>query len=138
MCVIICSKPFRLIVSPLVNKAYELLPQLKRTRRPSSSPAPEPAAQEPDIPKGGQRFIQVNWRPILPGKLRQSTTTMQNEFHPTPRTLYQRFEAELPDSIFPIHKSFIIQRKFIDYVEGNTLYLKMGKRCPSGRATGSR
>ncbi|MCO6491767.1 MAG: LytTR family transcriptional regulator DNA-binding domain-containing protein, partial [Phaeodactylibacter sp.] len=32
------------------------------------------------------------------------------------------------------HKSFIIQRKYIDYVEGNTLRLKNGKELPIGKS----
>lgn len=131
-------KPFRFDrFLKAVNKAYELL-QLKRAAAPSPPLPPEPAAQEQGqiFLKVDKRFIQVNLADLfyLESYGNYVKAWLQNEFHLTPRTLAS-FEAELPDTdFFRIHKSFIIQRKFIDYVEGNTLYLKNGKALPIGKS----
>ena len=57
-----------------------------------------------------------------------------DQFHLTPRTL-SSFESELPDQqFFRIHKSFVLNRQFIDYLEGNMVVLKNGKRLPIGKS----
>ncbi len=49
---------------------------------------------------------------------------LENEYILTPRTL-SSFEAQLPKTdFFRIHKSFIINKKHIDFVEGNMVTLK--------------
>jgi DNA-binding LytR/AlgR family response regulator len=51
----------------------------------------------------------------------------------TPRTL-SSFEEQLPaDSFIRIHKSFILNKKFIHYIEGNIIHLKNGKELPVGK-----
>lgn len=51
----------------------------------------------------------------------------------TPRTLTS-FESQLPaDSFIRIHKSYILNKKFVHYIEGNTISLKNGRQLPLGK-----
>ncbi|MCF0074374.1 LytTR family DNA-binding domain-containing protein [Dyadobacter sp. CY261] len=51
----------------------------------------------------------------------------------TQRTLGS-FEEQLPGEVFiRIHKSFILNRKFVHYIEGNTIRLRNGKELPLGK-----
>jgi DNA-binding LytR/AlgR family response regulator len=51
----------------------------------------------------------------------------------TPRTL-SSFETQLPpDSFIRIHKSYILNKKFVHYIEGNIIRLKNGKELPLGK-----
>lgn len=52
----------------------------------------------------------------------------------TPRTL-SSFEHELNSNEFQrVHKSYIIQKPFIDYVEGNMIFMKNGLQIPIGKS----
>ena len=58
----------------------------------------------------------------------------EQKFLLTPRTL-SSFEAQLPaDSFIRVHKSFILNKKFVHYLEGNMVYLKNGKELPVGKS----
>ena len=86
--------------------------------------------------KSDKRFIQVSLPDIfyLESYGNYVKVWLKEEFHLTPRTL-SGFEEELPErDFFRIHKSYIIQRKHIDYIEGNTLHLKNGKALPIGKS----
>jgi len=51
----------------------------------------------------------------------------------TPRTL-SSFDDELPTQLFVrIHKSFIVNKKEVDYFEGNTILLKSKQEVPIGK-----
>lgn len=51
----------------------------------------------------------------------------------TPRTLTS-FETQLSAETFiRIHKSYILNKKFVSYLEGNTVTLKNGKQLPVGK-----
>ncbi|MFI5452671.1 LytR/AlgR family response regulator transcription factor [Pedobacter sp. UC225_61] len=51
----------------------------------------------------------------------------------TPRTL-SSFEEQLPSEVFiRIHKSFIINKKFVHYMEGNMIFLKNNQQIPVGK-----
>jgi DNA-binding LytR/AlgR family response regulator len=54
------------------------------------------------------------------------------EYHLTPRTM-SSFEEELKDSLIRIHKSFLIQKSFIEYVEGNSIVMKNGNQVSVGK-----
>ncbi|WP_175635809.1 LytR/AlgR family response regulator transcription factor [Pedobacter ghigonis] len=57
----------------------------------------------------------------------------ENSFLLTPRTL-SSFEEELPAHLFVrIHKSFIVNKKEVDYFEGNTIILKSQQQVPIGK-----
>jgi DNA-binding LytR/AlgR family response regulator len=52
----------------------------------------------------------------------------------TPRTL-SSFEEQLPpESFIRIHKSYILNKKFVHYIEGNMIRLKNGKELPLGKS----
>lgn len=58
---------------------------------------------------------------------------LDDHFLLTPRTL-KSFEEELSDQLFlRIHKSLIINRSFIDYLEGNRIQLEGNERLPIGK-----
>ncbi|MFD0941708.1 LytR/AlgR family response regulator transcription factor [Pedobacter boryungensis] len=58
---------------------------------------------------------------------------IDSNFLLTPRTL-SSFEEQLPSGIFiRIHKSFILNKKFVHYVEGNTIFLKNNQQIPVGK-----
>lgn len=51
----------------------------------------------------------------------------------TPRTL-SSFESQLPaENFVRIHKSYILNKKFVHYIEGNTIYLKNATQLPLGK-----
>lgn len=50
----------------------------------------------------------------------------------TPRTLGS-FEDQLSIDFIRIHKSFILNKKYVDYLEGNTIVLKNGQEIPVGK-----
>lgn len=56
-----------------------------------------------------------------------------SDFLLTPRTM-NSFEAQLPASTFVrIHKSYILNKKFVHYMGGNTIYLKNKRELPVGK-----
>lgn len=58
---------------------------------------------------------------------------LENEFHLTPKTL-SHFDELLPTlDFFRVHKSFILNRKYINYVEGNFVLMKNKKQLPIGK-----
>lgn len=59
---------------------------------------------------------------------------LDNEYILTPRTL-SSFEEQLPKTdFFRIHKSFIINKKYINFVEGNMVTLKNEQRLTIGKS----
>ncbi|WP_254412250.1 LytR/AlgR family response regulator transcription factor [Dyadobacter diqingensis] len=55
------------------------------------------------------------------------------KFWLTPRTLTS-FESQLSSETFiRVHKSFIANRAFVHYIEGNTIFLRNGKQLPLGK-----
>jgi DNA-binding LytR/AlgR family response regulator len=58
---------------------------------------------------------------------------LDGEFLLTARTL-SSFLAELPDAFCRIHKSYIINRQYLDFWEGNYLRLKNEKELPIGKS----
>ena len=131
-------KPFRFgRFLKAVNKAYEFH-ELKQATAPPSPTLGEPAREEPGqiFIKVDKRFVQVNLAEIfyLESYGNYVKIWLKDEYLLTPRTL-SAFEKELPESdFFRIHKSYIIHRPYIDYVEGNTLYMKNEKALPIGKS----
>lgn len=57
----------------------------------------------------------------------------EQKFVLTPRTL-SSFEEQLPSEMFVrIHKSYILNKRFVQYIEGNIVRLKNGKELPLGK-----
>lgn len=55
-----------------------------------------------------------------------------SDFLLTQRTM-SSFEEQLPASFVRIHKSYILNKKFVHYIEGNTIYLKNKQELPIGK-----
>lgn len=57
----------------------------------------------------------------------------EKKFLLTPRTMIS-FEEQLPaDTFIRVHKSLILNKKFIHYIEGNIVFLKNGSKLPVGK-----
>ncbi len=56
-----------------------------------------------------------------------------NQFLLTPRTL-SSFEEQLPGTLFiRVHKSYVVNKKLVHYLEGNMIILKNGTQIPIGK-----
>lgn len=134
-------KPFRLHrFLKAVHKAYDQL----QLRRPATSSPLNP----PNDAKGGaevgekqlfiksdKRIIRLSWEDIyfLESHGNYVKVWLEHQFHLTPRTL-SSFEQKLPGELFSrVHKSYIIHKQCIDYLEGNRLVLVNGKTVPIGK-----
>lgn len=58
--------------------------------------------------------------------------TSQEDFLLTARTL-SSFQAELPPTFQKIHKSYIVNKALVDYLEGNQLAMRSGQVLPVGK-----
>ncbi|MFK7775619.1 MAG: LytR/AlgR family response regulator transcription factor [Saprospiraceae bacterium] len=130
-------KPFRFErFLKSVNKALEFY-QMKTPKKMVDSPLPTPPTEDSSqiFIKSDKRYIQIDLGEIyyLESYGNYVKIWLENVCHLTPRTL-SSFENELPSSDFyRIHKSFIVHRKFIDYLEGNILMMKNKKSLPVGK-----
>ncbi|MEZ5040329.1 MAG: LytTR family DNA-binding domain-containing protein [Saprospiraceae bacterium] len=129
-------KPFRFDrFLKAANRALELH-QLKQGVLSVSPTSQEPAAAPGQLfIKSDKRLIQIDLAAVfyLESYGNYVKVWLENEFHLTPRTL-SSFEDQLPSPDFlRIHKSFIIHKKFIDYIEGNFLVMKNKKQLPIGK-----
>ncbi len=129
-------KPFRFDrFLKATNKAFELF-QLK------NKPATNIASSEYTVEDSKQLFIKsdkklinVNFQEIyyLESYGNYVKVWLEHEYHLTPKTL-SSFTDLLPESdFFKIHKSFIINRHYIDYLEGNFVLMKNSKQLPVGK-----
>ncbi len=129
-------KPFRFDrFLKAVNKAHELY-QLKAEPT-SSLPVDRESERKDDrlFIKSDKRLTQVKLSDIqyLESYGNYVKVWMGEEFHLTFRTLTSYVE-ELPEKdFFRIHKSFIINRVYIDYLEGNQVMMKNKKGLPIGK-----
>jgi len=126
-------KPFRF--SRFLKAANKALGHYQLSHPP---PPPNPAPEEQNqlFIKTDKRHVQVALAEIcyLESYGNYVKVWLKDTYHLTPRTL-SGFESELPESdFFRIHKSYIINRKHIDYVEGNSLRMKNGKELPIGKS----
>lgn len=120
-----------------INKALDLQQLKNMAASPAGMHSPEsaPTTQPPIFIKVDKRLIQ-----IVPDNIyylesfgNYVKVWMGNEFHLTLRTL-SSFESQLnsPD-ILRIHKSFILNKQYIDYIEGNQVVMKNGRKLPVGK-----
>lgn len=130
-------KPFRFDrFLKAVNKAldfYQMKNQTKTVASTSTSPQKEESNQI--FIKSDKRLMQIELAEVyyFESYGNYVKVWLEEEYHLTPRTL-SSFEEELPSADFyRIHKSFIIHRKFIDYLEGNLLMMKNKKSLPVGK-----
>lgn len=129
-------KPFRFDrFLKSANKALELY-RLKHPT-PLATNKQEKRNEEPNqlFIKSEKRLIQLDLSEVyyLESYGNYVKVWLENEYHLTAGTLTS-FVDQLPVSdFFRIHKSYIINRKFIDYVEGNMLVMKNQKQLPIGK-----
>lgn len=130
-------KPFRFDrFMKATNKALTLF-QLQNKPNPTVE-TPATTASKPITElfiKSDKRLIQVNLSDIyfLESYGNYVKVWLENEYLLTPRSL-SSFEEQLPtNDFFRIHKSYIINRRYIDYVEGNLVMTKNGKSLSVGK-----
>lgn len=110
-----------------VNKALEWY-QLKNQSTTPNKPQTETNPHSPRhiFIKSDKKHIKIQYEDIyyLESYGNYVKVWLKDIFHLTPATL-SSFEDRLPqEQFFRIHKSFIINRSYIDYLEGNLVYLK--------------
>lgn len=123
-------KPFRFErFLKAVNAARQTLPE-------ESSPLAHTGDQAPDrlFVKVDKRHLQLRFTDIhyLESYGNYVKIWTAADCHLTARTLAS-FEAELPEDFARVHKSFILCKSEIDYVEGALIALKSGKALPVGK-----
>ncbi len=129
-------KPFRFDrFLKAVNRVLELK-QLQRPAEAASLDNPASSMAEPErlFIKSEKRMIQLNIPDIhyLESYGNYVKVWLANEFHLTPRTLTS-FEEQMPIDFRRIHKSYIINKKQVDYIEGNQVMMKNKKLLPIGK-----
>ncbi|WP_293307846.1 LytR/AlgR family response regulator transcription factor [Pedobacter sp. UBA5917] len=129
-------KPFRLDrFLKAVNRALELF-QLKKQNTGTADAEKAITKNEEQISlKVDKKHILINIEEIqfLESLGNYVKVWKNHEFFLTPRTLGS-FELQLPGYYFiRIHKSFILNKKYVDYLEGNTIVLKNGQQVPIGK-----
>lgn len=85
--------------------------------------------------KADKKLIQLNLEEVycLESLGNYVKVWQEQKFILTPRTLGS-FEEQLPPEMFVrIHKSYIINKRFVQYIEGNMVRLKNGKELPLGK-----
>lgn len=130
-------KPFRFErFLKATQKALELY-QL-RTQESNSSPilSTEPIAEQQLFIKSDKRFIQLDLNDIyyLEAYGNYIKVWLENHFYLTPRTL-SSFAEQLPGSDFiQIHKSFIVNKNHVAYLEGKMVVMKNKKILQIGKS----
>lgn len=94
----------------------------------------EQASEQKMFIKVDKRQVQINVLDIvhLESYGNYVKVWLSDQFLLTPRTL-SSFEKELPEEFARIHKSYIIQKACIDYVEGNQIKMTNGQLLPIGK-----
>ncbi len=120
-----------------VNKALHLhtLQQRKPvTDSPAAAPPPATGTR-PLFLKTDKRYVQIDTADIyyLASYGNYVKVWLADRYYLTPGTL-RDLAAELPQADFlRVHKSYVIQLRRIDYLEGNTLVLKNSTEIPVGK-----
>ncbi|MBX2873652.1 MAG: LytTR family DNA-binding domain-containing protein [Saprospiraceae bacterium] len=107
--------------------------QLKVTQ--SSIESQEDSSPQQLFIKSDKRFIQIQIENIyyLESHGNYVKVWQKEGFHLTPKTL-QSFENLLPaPAFFRIHKSTIVNKRYIDYLEGNQIRMQNGTMLNIGR-----
>ena len=127
-------KPFRFDrFLKAVNKALEQA-KWKQDATPTADES-EHFSESSIYIKSDKRFTKVEFDHIyfLESYGNYVKVWLQNRFLLTARTLGS-FESQLPATNFiRIHKSYLIHKKYVDYIEGNSVILKNGQHLPIGK-----
>lgn len=130
-------KPFRFDrFLKAANRALSLY-SLRQQPAPSpqTKPAPVPDASSMYI-KSDKKLVQLPFDEVWFLESLGNYVKVWNEqkYMLTPRTLTS-FESQLPPENFVrVHKSYIINRKYLHYIDGNMIRLKNGKTLPLGKS----
>lgn len=126
-------KPFRF--DRFLKAANRALEQ-HTLRKPPALPPPAPQQDtEPLYIRSDKKLVQMQPEDIyyLESLGNYVKVWGADRFLLTQRTLGS-FEEQLPgDSFIRIHKSFILNKRFVDYIEGNMIRLRNGKVLPLGK-----
>lgn len=129
-------KPFRFgRFLKATSKAYEIYKNKSSNQVLNSKTTPLAQSNNQLFIKSDKRLIQVDLDDVfyLESYGNYVKVWLESKFHLTFKTL-SSFENQLPlNSFFRIHKSFIINKKHIRYIEGNTLVMKNSKDLPIGK-----
>jgi len=131
-------KPFRFDrFLKAANRALSVYTLKKQAADPSSVVAQPLATNESSriYIKSDKKQVQLNLDEIhyLESLGNYVKVWEGQKFLLTPRTL-SSFESQLPaDTFIRIHKSYILNKKYVHYIEGNIIRLKNGKELPLGK-----
>jgi DNA-binding LytR/AlgR family response regulator len=131
-------KPFRFDrFLKAANRALSLHNMKQQAGSPvTAGPAVSQIAEQAQLYiKSDKRIIQLNPEEVyyLESLGNYVKVWEAGSFLLTPRTL-SSFEIQLPaDTFIRIHKSYILNKKFVSYLEGNTVTLKNGRQLPIGK-----
>ncbi|MBO9613131.1 MAG: response regulator transcription factor [Dyadobacter sp.] len=128
-------KPFRF--DRFLKAANRALEQHTLRRQAVPAPAPPAAPHEPEplYIKSDKKLVQMQLDDVyyLESLGNYVKVWGRDHFLLTQRTLGS-FEEQLPaDAFIRIHKSFILNKKFVHYIEGNMIRLLNGKVLPLGK-----
>ncbi|WP_225979880.1 LytR/AlgR family response regulator transcription factor [Pseudobacter ginsenosidimutans] len=130
-------KPFRFDrFLKAANRALSIF-TLKQQQSIAAIPVMPAAQQESGsiYIKSDKKLVQLNLNEIWYLESLGNYVKVWNEqkYILTPRTL-SGFEEQLPSEHFVrIHKSFILNKRFVNYIDGNLIRLRNGKELPLGK-----
>ncbi|MFT3827487.1 MAG: LytTR family DNA-binding domain-containing protein [Chitinophagaceae bacterium] len=131
-------KPFRFDrFLKAANRALAIY-TLKRQATEQPVVSPLPAATEPGTiyVKSDKKLVQLSLDEVyyLESLGNYVKIWGEQKFILTPRTL-SGFEEQLPADVFVrIHKSYILNKKYVHYLDGNMIRMKNGKELPLGKS----
>lgn len=129
-------KPFRFDrFLKAVNRALEIYELKNQTNRPLTA-APAPLTTQDQIAIKADKkhiLIKLNDLQYLESLGNYVKVWRESDFLLTARTMGS-FEEQLPTDIFiRIHKSYLLNKNFVHYMEGNIIFLKNGTQIPVGK-----
>ncbi|GAB3924662.1 LytR/AlgR family response regulator transcription factor [Larkinella terrae] len=126
-------KPFRF--DRFLKAVNRALAEFSRQKPASVSPPAAPSVSPQLYIKSDKKQVLVQLEEIyyLESLGNYVKVWRETGFLLTPRTLTS-FETQLPaDTFVRIHKSFLLNKRFLQFIEGNTITLKNGKKLPIGK-----
>lgn len=121
-------KPFRFErFVKAVNRALE-----QQKFRQGDSAGPSPSGNTHLFIKSDKRFLQIPYGEIhcLESYGNYVKVWMDEKYHLTPGTLTQMAEQLPGNQFLRVHKSFVVGKEHVDYLEGNMIFLKSKKEIP--------
>lgn len=129
-------KPFRFDrFLKAANRALSAFNSQKRTPNVEAAPAATTAEPTQIYIKSDKKYILQDLDKIFYLESLGNYVKIWDDekFWLTPRTLTS-FESQLSSETFiRVHKSFIVNRAFVHYIEGNIIFLRNGKHLPLGK-----